>query len=366
LLVFTTENRIVEVFGDHEAPVNRGHLCARGRYGTWAEPRPRITRPLVRRDGKLVPATWAEAARVVQDAAKQKSEWRRALLVSPRVTNETVKAITVAAKRYDRVGAFVAKNEVPFCSTPEFAPEAMARIEDADAILLLGAQPSRDNGVVAAKIRRAVRRRGAKLLIFHTRKSDLDAYADVSANVVSLERSLWKRVADTLKDAKRPVLVYGPAAMTPIGITVLDRLIAVFEKKRDGSEPHLIPVPITTNSLALSAAGVEPLEDIGPWLETQPLNFLHILASDEPDGGAHLLDEKRMRGLLGKMDCVVLQASYESPLMDLAAVVLPAAIWCEKSGSVTNFEGRVLPLQAALPPQGEARQDNAILEAALV
>jgi NADH dehydrogenase/NADH:ubiquinone oxidoreductase subunit G len=282
------------------------------------------------------------------------------------VTNETVKAITVAAKRYDRVGVFVAKDEVPFCGAPEFAPEAMERIEDADAVLLLGAQPSRDNGVVAAKIRRAVRRRGAKLLIFHARKSDLDAYADVAANVVSLERSLWKRVSDALKDAKRPVLVYGPAAMTPIGITVLDRLIAVFEKKRDGSEPYLIPVPITTNSLALVAAGVEPLEDIGPWLETQPLNLLHIVASDEPDGGARLLDEKRVRGLLGEIDCVVLQASYESPLMDLATVVLPAAIWCEKSGSVTNFEGRVLPLQAALPPQGEARQDNAILEAAFV
>jgi formate dehydrogenase major subunit len=363
LLVFTKENRIVEVFGDHEAPANRGHLCVRGRYGTWAaEPRPRITRPLVRRDGKLVPATWDEASKVVKDAAKQASEGQRALLVSPRMTNETVKAITTAAARYDRVGVFVAKNEVPFCGATQFAPEAMERIGDADAILLLGAQPSRDNGVVAAKIRRAVRRRGTKLLIFHTRKSDLDVYADVAANVVSLERSFWKRVSDTLKDVKRPVLVYGPAAMTPIGVTVLERLIGVFEKKRSGSAPYLIPLPITTNSLALAAAGAEPLEDIGPWLDMQPLSFLHIVASDEPDGGARLLDEKHVRGLIEEINCVVLQASYESPLMELATVVFPTAIWCEKTGTITSFEGRQLPVRAVLRPCGEAREDNTVLE----
>ena len=30
------------------------------------------------------------------------------------------------------------------------------------------------------------------------------------------------------------------------------------------------------------------LEDVAPWLDTQPLTFLYIVASDEPDGGARL------------------------------------------------------------------------------
>ena len=69
-----------------------------------------------------------------------------------------------------------------------------------------------------------------------------------------------------------------------------------------------------------------------------------------------------MRALLEQIDCVVVQASYESALTDIARVVFPSAIWCEKTGSVTNFEGRTLPLRAALPPGGEAREDNTILE----
>jgi formate dehydrogenase major subunit len=363
LLVYTKEDHIVEVFGDPEAGINQGHLCRRGRYGTWAEPRKRVLRPLVRRDGKLVPTTWDEALKEVRDAMNGESDWQRGMLISPRVTNETVKALTMLGKDCDRVGMFVGRDEAAFCNSPEFAADPMRRIEEADGIIILGAQPSRDNGVVAAKIRRSVRKLGARLLIFHARKSDLDAYADICANVVSLERSFWKRVADALKDVRHPVLVYGPAAMTPIGVTVLERLIGVFEKKRAGQAPQLVPLPTTTNSLALAKAGVEPLEDVAGWLDSQPLDFLHIVASDEPDGGARLLDEKHVRRLLEEIDCVVVQASYESPLTELAKVVLPAAVWSEKSGTITNFEGRELPLRAVLPPRGEAREDRAILEA---
>jgi len=56
------------------------------------------------------------------------------------------------------------------------------------------------------------------------------------------------------------------------------------------------------------------------------------------------------------------QASYRSALTDVAHVVLPAAIWCEKSGTITNVEGRQLSLQPVLPLSGEARDDAAILE----
>jgi len=90
--------------------------------------------------------------------------------------------------------------------------------------------------------------------------------------------------------------------------------------------------------------------------------LLHIVASDEPDGSDRLLDERYVWALLEEIECLVVQAAYRSRLTDLATVVLPATIWCEKQGTITNFEGRELPLQAVLPPRGEARQDLEILK----
>ena len=361
LLVYTKENRIVEVFGDFDSPISQGHLCVRGRYGTWAEPRERILQPLVRRHGKLEPATWDEALEAVRQAAQKAKPAEKALLVSPRLNNEMVATL----KKFERVGMFVAENEAALCAECDRSPDSMAKLHDADAIIVLGAQPSRTHGVVAAKIRTTVRLRGAKLLIFHTRKSDLDRYADICANVVSLEHKFWDQVAETLEGAKRPVLVYGPEAMTPIGVTVLERLVKIFELKATGPAPTLVALSTGTNSLTLAAAGVEPVEEVGPWLDAKPLKLLHVVAGDEPDGGARLLDERYVRVLLEEIDCVVVQAAYRSRLTDLARVVLPATIWCEKQGTITNFEGCELPVQAILPPRGEARQDQEILEAVL-
>ncbi len=74
------------------------------------------------------------------------------------------------------------------------------------------------------------------------------------------------------------------------------------------------------------------------------------------------MEENGVPAALPKIDCVVVQAAYQSHLTDLAKVVLPAAIWCEKSGTITNFEGRQLKLTPVLPLHGEARDDAAILE----
>ena len=358
LKVYTKEDRIVTVWGDPDSPVSKGHLCVKGRYQTWAEPRQRITTPLI----KGQPATWEKATKFIKDTIAKSVDWQTGLLVSPRVTNETVQTVRALAGKFDRVGVFVADNEAALCAQPEYAAGALGQLNDADAIILLGVQPSRDHGVIASRVRLAVRKRGAKLLIFHARKSDLDQYADICANVVSMERSFWAKVAAALTGAKRPVLVYGPDAMSAIGVTVLDRLIQTFDTIKTGNGPAIVAMPRSTNSLSFGVAGVQLLEDIGPWLDAQPLSFLHIAVSDEPDGGAQLLKERHVRTLLEQLECLVVQAAYASPLTELATVVLPAATWAERSGTITNFEGTTLPVRQVLPAFGAAREDKAILE----
>jgi len=361
LKVFTKENRIVNIWGDPDSPVNNGHLCVKGRYQTWAEPRNRIATPLVRKNGKLVAATWDEALAVVKKSAKAKKD-EKALLVAPRLTNETVPAVTAAAGKVGKTGMYVGANEAALCVAPSYTKEALRKLQDADAIVVIGAQPSRDNGVVSARIRIAVRKGGAKLMVFHTSKSDLDQYADVNANVVSLESKLWNKVKTTLAHAQRPAIIYGPNAMTPIGVTVMERLITILETQAGSGEPLLIGLPINANALAMSAAGIAPVEDVDAWLAAKSLKFLHIVASDEPDGGARLLKERHVRERLEQLECLVVQSAYASSLTDLATVVLPSATWAERSGTTTNFEGTTLPVRPVLPLTGMALEDKAILE----
>ncbi|MCX7885959.1 MAG: 2Fe-2S iron-sulfur cluster-binding protein [Verrucomicrobiae bacterium] len=361
LMVHTKEGRIVNVWGDPQSPVNTGHLCVKGRYQTWAEPRDRILQPLLRKNGKLPPVSWDEAIQFLRRAANVPPQ-QKALLALPRLTNEAAATMAAIKDRFGQIAMHVVTNEAALCSEPSFTADALQRLRESDAIIVVGAHPSRDNGVVAARIRVAVRKRGARLLIFHARKSDLDRYADVAANVVGLERKFWNRVREALEGVRRPAIVYGPNAMTQIGVTVLDRLIEIFEANAAGGEPLLVCLPVSPAALAMAAAGIPPVEDAAPWLDAKPLKYLHIVASDAPDGGATLLEERHVAGLLEQIDCVVLQAAYRSALTEKATVVLPTTVWFEKSGTVTNLEGRQLPLRPALSISGQAREDKAILE----
>ena len=360
LVVYTKENRIVDVFGDTDSPVNHGHLCVRGRYETWAVKRDRITQPLVRKNGKLTPVSWDEAVQTIRSATSKVPAANKGLLVSGKLTNEVAGTITQLKSQVGHTGMYVTDHEASFCGEPAFASNAFQSLNDADAIIVLGTEPSRLQGVVAARIRTAVRKRGAKLIILHARTSDLDAYADIVAPVVSVERSFWKHVGETLKDAKRPVLLYGPNAMSPIGITAMEKLIKLFEGQGQG--PAVIGLPTTPNALALVGAGINAVDDISQWLTSNQLRAVHIVAADEVDGGAKILHDREVYGLLKGFNHVVVQAAYESRLTELAHVVLPALVWSEKTGTVTNFEGRALPLQPVFPAHGQARDDKMILE----
>jgi predicted molibdopterin-dependent oxidoreductase YjgC len=82
--------KVVRARGDRDNPVNRGNLCVKGRFGSYpfVHDKKRLTRPLLRKDGVLQPASWDEALDLV---AKRLSEYRGdafAAFASAKVANE--------------------------------------------------------------------------------------------------------------------------------------------------------------------------------------------------------------------------------------------------------------------------------------
>ncbi len=71
-----------------------------------------------------------------------------------------------------------------------------------------------------------------------------------------------------------------------------------------------------------------------------------------------LPEQERLREALARCDFVVLQEAYRNtetaPFADL---LLPAASWGEKEGTVTNSERRITHLRRAVAPPGEAKPD---------
>jgi len=56
------DGRVVKVTSDYDAPVNKGNLCIKGRYGhDFIQSSERITSPIIKKGNEYVEATWDEA-----------------------------------------------------------------------------------------------------------------------------------------------------------------------------------------------------------------------------------------------------------------------------------------------------------------
>jgi predicted molibdopterin-dependent oxidoreductase YjgC len=56
------EDIVYKVTSPFDSPSNRGNLCVKGRFGyDFIHSKDRLTQPLMKKEGKLVPASWDEA-----------------------------------------------------------------------------------------------------------------------------------------------------------------------------------------------------------------------------------------------------------------------------------------------------------------
>ena len=81
--------RIMEMLDDPDNQSSLGMLCVKGRFGyTFVHHKDRITSPLVRREGMLVPVSWEEALDYVTERLSKYRGASFATLCSAKATNE--------------------------------------------------------------------------------------------------------------------------------------------------------------------------------------------------------------------------------------------------------------------------------------
>jgi assimilatory nitrate reductase catalytic subunit len=74
-----------------------------------------------------------------------------------------------------------------------------------------------------------------------------------------------------------------------------------------------------------------------------------------------LPDNRAVAAALDRLDPLVVVDFFLSETAERADVVLPGTVWCEDEGTTTNLEGRVVKVNRAAEPPGEARRDWEIL-----
>jgi len=192
LYLHAEKGRIVGVAPSLVHPVSQGRLCIRGWHAHELLDNPkRLTRPLVRRGGDLVAATWDEAIEVVAEGLREvvKTDGVQAVgvLGSARCTNEDNYLLV----RFARCTLGTPNIDCSLRSQcfPELAGDGrgfgqatstgqFADLDESDLIVLLGSDPTEEHPAVAARVYRA-RQRGIRVITVSTRRHPLARLADV-------------------------------------------------------------------------------------------------------------------------------------------------------------------------------------------
>ena len=187
--VAVREDARLAVMAD-DVPANRssrGMLCVKGRFGTGFVHSPdRITRPLVRREGQLVPVGWDEALDVAAEGlARHRGVF--GALASAKATNEDGYLVQKLCR------IVMATNDVDHCTRLCHSPSVEAMLvsmgsgatsnsyqdyEEAGCIFIVGADASANHPVIAVRFRRAVSR-GARLVVVNPKRIEACDQADL-------------------------------------------------------------------------------------------------------------------------------------------------------------------------------------------
>jgi NADH-quinone oxidoreductase subunit G len=336
--------------------VNEEWMADRGRFSFDGLKRRRLDRPWVRRDGRMVAATWPEAFAAIAAKLSVLPGDRIGAVAGALADAESTLALkdlmaAHGSTNLDCRDDFAAID----ASRPDFHRfnTTIAGIDEADALLIIGSDVRREAPVLNARIRRRWAAGKFPVGFVGPRGSDLT----YPAQHLGEGPDAMGAFAETLKAAQKPMIILGRGAlMRPDGAAVLAaawaladqtgalapdwhgfNLLHLFGGQAGALELGFVPGAGGKDLAAMLAGGVDAL-----WL----LNA---------DG----FDPAR----IAAGTFVIYQGHHGDAMAARADVILPGAAYTEKDATWVNTEGRAQRGRLAIFPPGEAREDWRIIRA---
>ncbi|MCB1397606.1 MAG: molybdopterin-dependent oxidoreductase, partial [Rhodobacteraceae bacterium] len=292
--------------------------------------RQRLDRPYVRENGKLRPATWAEALSLA--ASKLKSAKKVAGLVGDLVSVEAAFSLkTLVESLGGAVECRVDGARLPADNRSAYVGNvAIEEIDTAKEIILIGTNPRDEAPVLNARIRKAWSKGATVKLIgpaadltyeYEHLGTDRDALAGATAG-------------------EGAIVIVGQGAVTEAdGLAVLAAAQALSGRM----------LVLHSAAARVGALDIGAVTEGGLQAATEGADVILNLGADELDIDAGPF--------------VIYQGSHGDRGAHRADVILPGAAYTEENGLFVNTEGRPqLALRAGFAP-GEAKENWAILRA---
>jgi NADH-quinone oxidoreductase subunit G len=376
------DERVKRVVARDNPDVDDGWLCDRGRYGFEMFDAPERVRGPRLRGG--VEASWEEA--IAKAAAALKAGGLQTAAIVGDASNEEgylVQRILREALGSPHVDSRPSRGPDREALMRLAAPEISAAVRDidgADAILVVGTDPLHSSPILDLRIRKAIRRNGAKLVVATEGPTALDGGAEAVVRyapggatrfLADLANDLrnpgeGSEIAETLRDSESVVVIWGDrigregdgavAALLDLVGTSSSKLLEVPELTNARGLREVGCLPDAGPGLSATAAGKDT-ESIRAELESGELKTLLLFGADPL---RDFPDTEAWKNALAKAD-VICFSTFENATTAMADVVFPLETHAEKDGTVTHPDGRLQRVRPAASRPGDIRPNWGVL-----
>jgi len=353
----------------HEG-INEGWISDKTRFIWDGLKSQRLDQPYVRKNKKLVVASWDEAFASVAKAVKKAGNKVGAIAGDLAGVEEMFalkELLTSLGSGHTDCRPAMSGIDPKLDRSAYIFNAGIAGIEEADAILLVGVNPRKEAAVLNARIRKQWRATGLPIGVIGDAADLTYEYTHVGADVGALKAIAdgSDKFAKVLKRAKKPLIIIGEAALShaqsgkvagreamAMAAKIADDCGALSEKWNGYAVLHNAAGRVGGLDIGFVPhdGGVCSADQIGLAADGK-LDVLFLLGADEYDMSA-----------MGNA-FVVYVGSHGDAGAHRADVILPGATYTEKSATYVNTEGRVQMTSRAVFAPGDAKEDWAIIRA---
>ena len=353
--------------------INEEWISDKARFSYDGLKKRRLDVPMVKRDGKLRPASWREAFEAIAAKVNGLDGQKIGAVVGDLADCE---AMTVLKDLMEALGSphidcrqdgskLTAETRSAYLFNT-----TIAGIEDADFCILIGTNPRLEASLVNARLRKRHRQGGFTVARVGEPADLTYPVTELGAGGQTLSEIAdgSHEIADALKRAKKPMLILGATAVTRSDgnavLAAVRDIVKRYDLVQDGDEEAGVTPWNGCNFLHMAASRVGALDlglvpgqggqDVAGMIKAASkgeIDVLYLLGADEID----------VSGVGNAF--VIYQGHHGDAGAPRADVILPGAAYTEKNATYVNTEGRPQRAKLAVFPPGDAKEDWKILRA---
>jgi NADH-quinone oxidoreductase subunit G len=388
LAVNVRDNKVFRVLPIENEEINECWLSDKDRFSYEGLNSPeRLTRPMLKQDGKWIEVEWQAALEYVANGLRQVANGagadQIAALATPHSTFEELYLLQKLMRGIGSTNVDFRLRQSDFSADGKQAGTpwlgmSVAEIESRDRLLVVGSFLRKDQPLLAHRVRQAVKK-GAQANIVHA--SDDDLLMPVANKAIAAPSELVNVMAQILKalaaekqgsaQGVESVTVGSEAAAIAKSLASGER-VAVLLGNFAQQHPQAAQLAVLAEKIAALCGGKfgflgEAANSVGGYLAgavpgAKGMNAAQMLASlrkayvllnVEPE--LDCANPQQAMAAMQAADIVVAMSAFKHHATEYADVLLPIAPFTETSGTFVNTEGRSQSFKGAVKPLGDTR-----------